>query len=206
MKNSVLSKLFPVPFVLVLLILTMTGCNAASDHTNNPSIQEQSRIKLEPVLESALYPALDLKQILAKSPRIIRGTVIARGESFEKSFGDSDRPIDMIYTPVTLRVNQWIYGESSGDTIVYDEVGGETATKTMDSNSTKLNLADQVVIFLNADGYLMLPYNIYPVGVDQTIRIPAFICPDMKSSADAEGLVRLSVDDFMVQVEKTSMK
>jgi hypothetical protein len=187
---------------ILLASLIIAGCSTRTNTESDSTKIIVSKEIIDPEPENALFPVLSIKQILNKSPIIIQGIVTSRGESFERNLGSSSKPMYMIYTPVTIKVTKWIYGDDSRETIIYNEMGGETADKIMVSpvQILKLNLNDAVILFLNRNCYLLLPYTIYLVDNDHSISMPNFIFPDLKATSSKPGMIDISMDDFITQI------
>ena len=157
---------------IFLLTSLLGGCSGTQVNTTNES---KTRIHV-----AASYVASSMTDILKHYSTVARGIVVGKGKAFEKDYYESgDNAYPVIYTPVTIKVSEWITGDKGGDTIVYNEQGGETATKIMASDEfSTLKEAQEVIIILDKNG-LAGPFNIFPIESGETVKAMNFLFPDL---------------------------
>ncbi len=187
---------------LILFLFTsfLGGC---SDSPTSATTASKTRVD---VIVNYITPSMS--EILEHSSIVVRGIVIGKGKSFEKDFFESgDKASPLIYTPVTLKVSQWIVGKKGGDTVIYNEQGGETATKFMESTEfIPLKDGEEVIIVLDENGLACIPCVIFPIAGDETVKVMNFLFPDLykvKTQSDYKS-VTMSVDQFITSIKNAA--
>jgi len=164
-------------FVIFLFTSLLGGCSSSQVNTTNES---KTRI-----YRDIIYVESSMTDILKHPLIVIRGTVVGRGKSFERDYYESgDNASPLIYTPVIIEVHEWIIGKKGSDTIIYNEEGGETATKIMESYEFgTLKDAEEVIIILDKNGLASVPYFIFPIESGETVKVRNFLFPDLYKDA-----------------------
>jgi len=163
-------------FIICAIFLLTSLLGGCSSNQVNTADKPKTRIHSD-----AMYATLNMTDILKHSSIVARGIVVGKGKSFEKDYFESgDKAYPLIYTPVTIKVSEWIIGKNVGDTIIYNEEGGETATKIMESDVfIKLKDAEEVIIILDNNGLAGVPYIIFPIESGETVKVMNFLFPDL---------------------------
>lgn len=133
-----MEKILKVIIIFIFCMSIFIGCQKESGSEKN--IVEQS----------ALHPAYTVETIVEASTLIVHGKVLNQGESFiysaETNTGDT---IDLVFTPMTIEVMDCLKG-SAGETIVYNQRGGETETAIYQvDDGGEVEVGEEVVLFLN---------------------------------------------------------
>lgn len=188
-----------IALIIVLLTSVLGGCS-----NSQISMTNESKTR---VFASASYATASMSEILKHSSVVVRGIVEGKGTSFEKDFLESgDNACPLIYTPVTIKVSEWIVGGKGGETVIYNEQGGETATKFMESTGfMTLKDGEEVIIVLDENGLACMPYVIFPIAGDETVKVMNFLFPDLyKIKKGDYKPVAMTVDQFITATKKAA--
>lgn len=153
-----------------ICFLILSGCSSNETNRNSKIV----------TTGSGSYPEFTLSQLVNQSAAIVRGEVVSRGVPFEKVIdSQSAEKLILVYTPITIKVKEWIKGDNAQDEIVFNEPGGETNDRVMIVEDYKLQVSDEVIIFLNPVGVSWGEQGVYHVLKDRTIGVCAHLVPDL---------------------------
>lgn len=184
-RNLSKNTFLVLSFVAMLLSLSC-GCS------KNPLIT--SDFTKTVIQGNGSYVAYSVEELAANAHTIVRGTVVSKGESFELIFGKSSV---VLATPITVKVTEWIKGDQASDTVIFNKMGGETATKIMAEISPTLNEADDVILCLSADGYALGPDSIFRIQKDNLVAVMYYQSPELECFKDWETPSQIDLSELI---------
>lgn len=166
--------------------LALTTMLSACNHQAN---SEKTVVQVD-----ALYPKQTIESLAQEAETIVCGQVTGIGEAYLERVYLADGSGDYVedpYTPITITVEDCLKGDSSLETVVYNQSGGEFADVVYKTNDgAEVETGDNILIFLSADGYTWGGQSVYFIEDGMTtIRndmLPTAVLSDESESQTSE--------------------
>lgn len=168
-----------------------------------------------PVYENtSVYPEFSFIDLTNEATYILNAEVIEVGDSFMKEIPvsltenpeDATEVLSYPVTPIKLRIETSIKGNTNTNEFIYYEDGGITDTCIILPGGYAMEEGYNVILFLNSDGYCWGEQSIYPVDGNNVILNETaleYLDDNMVSSMEVEGItsnIRSQINTQSVKV------
>jgi hypothetical protein len=190
--RKLISRIFLILTLAVVLIVLVGGCAKSL-----PGITGATKMTVK---GEGSYAAFSVKELAVKAKIIVRGKVISQGQSFEFKIGKGEAVL--LATPITIQVTEWIKGDPRSDTVIFNKMGGETATRIMAPITAPLKEADDVILCLSADGYSLGPDSLFKIQKDGSVVVENFQLPEHEGFKNGKRTSVIQADELISELKK----